>query len=106
MRWRSSFLNTDITHDATIISYFHTTINTTTVNVTDQRPPTKSCFFHVPIARRKKPSLSRISSQQFLMTTILEEPYMMLRKAKPGELLRGNDRYEGYCKVRLQYLIA
>ena len=49
--------------------------------------------------RRKKPSLSRISSQQFLMTTILEEPYMMLRKAKPGELLRGNDRYEGYCKV-------
>ena len=33
------------------------------------------------------------------MTTILEEPYMMLRKAKPGELLRGNDRYEGYCKV-------
>ena len=40
------------------------------------------------------------------MTTILEEPYMMLRKAKPGELLRGNDRYEGYCKVRLQYLIA
>ena len=59
-----------------------------------------------PITRRKKPSLTRISSQQFLMTTILEEPYMMLRKAKPGELLRGNDRYEGYCKVRLQYLIA
>ena len=51
------------------------------------------------IARRKKPSLTKISSQQFLMTTILEEPYMMLRKAKPGELLRGNDRYEGYCKV-------
>ena len=54
---------------------------------------------HPFIARRKKPSLTKISSQQFLMTTILEEPYMMLRKAKPGELLRGNDRYEGYCKV-------
>ena len=36
------------------------------------------------------------------MTTILEEPYMMMRKAKPGELLRGNDRYEGYCKVIIQ----
>ena len=23
---------------------------------------------------------------------------MMLRKEKPGEMLRGNDRYEGYCK--------
>ena len=33
-----------------------------------------------------------------MMTTILEEPYMMLRKEKPGEILRGNDRYEGYCK--------
>lgn len=32
------------------------------------------------------------------MTTILEEPYMMRRKEKPGEILRGNDRYEGYCK--------
>ena len=32
------------------------------------------------------------------MTTILEEPYMMLRKTKPGEVLRGNERYEGYCK--------
>ena len=57
------------------------------------------------ICRRKKPSLSRISSQQFLMTTILEEPYMMLRKAKPGELLRGNDRYEGYCKVIIKLIV-
>ena len=38
------------------------------------------------------------------MTTILEEPYMMMRKAKPGELLRGNDRYEGYCKVIINKL--
>ena len=58
----------------------------------------------LPIARRKKPSLSRISSKQFLMTTILEEPYMMLRKAKAGELLRGNDRYEGYCKVIIKHV--
>ena len=33
------------------------------------------------------------------MTTILEEPYMMLKKMRPGEpALRGNEMYEGYCK--------
>ena len=33
------------------------------------------------------------------MTTIMEEPYMMLRKQdKNGPELRGNDRFEGYCK--------
>ena len=32
------------------------------------------------------------------MTSILEEPYMMLRKPIRGEKLYGNDRYEGYCK--------
>ena len=37
-------------------------------------------------------------AQTNIMTTILEEPYMMLRKTKPGEILHGNDRYEGYCK--------
>ena len=51
-----------------------------------------------PVLRRRKPSRSSIAAQKFLMTTILEEPYMMLRKEKPGERLRGNDRYEGYCK--------
>ena len=32
------------------------------------------------------------------MTSILEEPYMMLRKPIRGEKLYGNDQYEGYCK--------
>lgn len=27
-----------------------------------------------------------------------EEPYIMIRKEEPGELLMGNDRFEGYCK--------
>ena len=38
-------------------------------------------------------------SKTFVMTTILEEPYMMVVKPKHGEVLTGNDRYEGYCKV-------
>ena len=27
-----------------------------------------------------------------------EEPYMMLVKSKAGDELKGNDRFEGYCK--------
>lgn len=32
------------------------------------------------------------------MTTIIEEPYIMMRTPEPGETLEGNDRFEGYCK--------
>ena len=35
---------------------------------------------------------SNFSAKTYIMTTILEEPYMMERKQKPGEILRGNDR--------------
>ena len=38
-------------------------------------------------------------AKTFVMTTILEEPYMMLKKTKPGgPALKGNEMYEGYCK--------
>ena len=37
-------------------------------------------------------------AKEYIMTTILEEPYMMLRKPIRGEKLYGNDQYEGYCK--------
>jgi ionotropic glutamate receptor len=32
------------------------------------------------------------------VTTILEEPYMMMKYPDVGEELEGNDRYTGYCK--------
>jgi len=33
------------------------------------------------------------------MTTILDEPYMMLKRpSKDGKPRIGNDRFEGYCK--------
>lgn len=34
----------------------------------------------------------------YVVTTILEEPYMMVRKTKVGERYQGKDQYEGYCK--------
>lgn len=31
-----------------------------------------------------------------------EEPYMMLKKEENGEILKGNDKYEGFCKDLLE----
>ncbi|XP_066994946.2 glutamate receptor 1-like [Anabrus simplex] len=37
-------------------------------------------------------------NRTYIVTTIVEEPYIMLRTPEPGENLTGNDRFEGYCK--------
>lgn len=37
-------------------------------------------------------------NQTYVVTTILEEPYLMMRKTKVGERYHGKDLYEGYCK--------
>ncbi|XP_043287148.1 glutamate receptor 1 isoform X2 [Venturia canescens] len=38
-------------------------------------------------------------NKTYIVTTIVEEPYIMLRKPEPGKMvLTGNDRFEGYCK--------
>lgn len=37
-------------------------------------------------------------NKTYIVTTAIEEPYVMIRKPEPGEILEGNDRFEGYCK--------
>lgn len=37
-------------------------------------------------------------NRTYVVTTIIEEPYLMLRKGKPGRVLEGNELYEGFCK--------
>lgn len=37
-------------------------------------------------------------NKTYIITTIIEEPYIMLKTPEPGETLEGNDRFEGYCK--------
>lgn len=37
-------------------------------------------------------------NRTYVVTAIIEEPYLMLRKGKPGKVLEGNELYEGYCK--------
>lgn len=37
-------------------------------------------------------------NRTYIVTTILEEPYIMLRKTKSGEAIDERDKYVGYCK--------
>lgn len=47
---------------------------------------------------RLKSGMDFVKNHTYVVTTIIEEPYIMERKPEPGQILTGNDRYEGYCK--------
>ncbi|XP_017787276.1 PREDICTED: glutamate receptor 1-like isoform X2 [Nicrophorus vespilloides] len=47
---------------------------------------------------RLKPTAHIERNRTYIVTTIVEEPYIMVRIPEPGEILVGNDRFEGYCK--------
>lgn len=47
---------------------------------------------------RLKTDMNYERNKTYIVTTIIEEPYVMLRQPEPGETLEGNDRFEGYCK--------
>ncbi|XP_015589085.1 glutamate receptor 1 [Cephus cinctus] len=47
---------------------------------------------------RLRPQTDIEKNRTYIVTTIVEEPYIMMRKSEPGEILTGNDRFEGYCK--------
>lgn len=53
-----------------------------------KQPPSKSASTKIEFERNRT----------YVVTTIIEEPYIMLRKIKPGEIVDGKDQYEGYCK--------
>ncbi|CAM1319691.1 GRIA2 (predicted) [Pycnogonum litorale] len=36
-------------------------------------------------------------NKTYTVTTILEEPYLFFKSPEPGQLLSGNDRFDGYC---------
>lgn len=39
----------------------------------------------------------RINSRNLIITTTINEPYVMVRKAPPGKRYLGNSRFEGFC---------
>ncbi|XP_046678071.1 glutamate receptor 1-like isoform X2 [Homalodisca vitripennis] len=47
---------------------------------------------------RLRPPSDIEKNKTYIVTTIVEEPYIMLRTPEKGENLTGNDRFEGYCK--------
>ncbi|GFQ93706.1 glutamate receptor 1 [Trichonephila clavata] len=50
-----------------------------------------------PNYKRVKVS-SGLENKTYIVTSILEEPYLMYKRAEPGDILEGNDVFEGYCK--------
>ncbi|KAL9901601.1 glutamate receptor 1 isoform X2 [Glossina fuscipes] len=47
---------------------------------------------------RLKPHAEIEKNRTYIVTTLLEEPYIMLKRPVVGETLDSNDRFEGYCK--------
>ncbi|CAD7083213.1 unnamed protein product [Hermetia illucens] len=47
---------------------------------------------------RLRPNVEIEKNKTYIVTSLIEEPYLMQRKSRPGEEFEGNDRYEGYCK--------
>ncbi|XP_071044207.1 glutamate receptor 1 isoform X2 [Parasteatoda tepidariorum] len=51
-----------------------------------------------PKYKRTGASSGLEKNKTFIVTSILEEPYLMYKRADPGDILEGNDVFEGYCK--------
>lgn len=47
---------------------------------------------------RVPPRIDFERNRTYIVTTIIEEPYITVKKAKLGEVIDERDRYEGYCK--------
>ncbi|XP_037934300.1 glutamate receptor 1-like [Teleopsis dalmanni] len=47
---------------------------------------------------RLRPHAEIEKNRTYIVTTMLEEPYIMEKRPALGEQLEGNDRFEGYCK--------
>ncbi|XP_054165470.1 glutamate receptor 1-like [Oppia nitens] len=41
---------------------------------------------------------TKFDNKTYIVTSILEEPYLMMKSEETGETLKGNDRFEGYSK--------
>ncbi|RWS27374.1 glutamate receptor 1-like protein, partial [Leptotrombidium deliense] len=51
-----------------------------------------------PNYRRVHQNNTDYENKTYIVTSILEEPFLMLRESEDGIVYEGNDRFEGYCK--------
>lgn len=73
------------------------TVNSAMVKVAEWSDETN----FVPIAAkyvRLRPKEAIERNKTYIVTTIVEEPYIIAANAEPGVVLEGNRRYDGYCK--------
>lgn len=73
------------------------TVNSAMVKVAEWSDETE----FIPIAAkyvRLRPRVEFERNKTYIVTTILEEPYIIPAIAEPGEILEGNAKYDGYCK--------
>ncbi|GFR01938.1 glutamate receptor 1 [Trichonephila clavata] len=52
----------------------------------------------IPPNYKRIPQNTGFENKTYIVTSILEEPYLMYKKAEDGQILEGNDMFEGYCK--------
>lgn len=74
------------------------TVNSGMVKVAEWSDQTEFIPVTSKYQENSQPRIDYERNRTYVITTILEEPYIMLRKGKPGLILEGNDLYEGYCK--------
>lgn len=72
------------------------TVNSAMVKVAEWTDDTGFTPIAAKYVRLRAPDFEK--NKTYIVTTIIEEPYVILRTPEPGETLEGNDRFEGYCK--------
>ncbi|KAH9421933.1 Glutamate receptor 2 [Dermatophagoides pteronyssinus] len=48
--------------------------------------------------KKKSEDLENLENKIYYVTSIVEEPYLIVKKSHGGKKFQGNDRFEGYCK--------
>lgn len=74
------------------------TVNSAMVKVAEWSDQAHFVPMHVAPERSPPSKLDFERNRTYVVTTIIEEPYIMLKKIKPGDIVDKKDEYEGYCK--------
>ncbi|XP_057375759.1 glutamate receptor 1-like isoform X2 [Daphnia carinata] len=87
------------------LSVVEMTVNSDIVKIGQWSEQTR--FQTVPAKYVRLPATPEFEKNRtYIVTTYMEEPYMMMRKTEGGEELTGNDRFEGYCKDMMDLIAA
>ncbi|XP_032785101.2 glutamate receptor 1 isoform X2 [Daphnia magna] len=87
------------------LSVVEMTVNSDIVKIGQWSEQTR--FQMVPAKYVRLPATPEFEKNRtYIVTTYMEEPYMMMRKTEGGEEFTGNDQFEGYCKDMMDLIAA